>query len=414
MLLFPTGEKYLRMRIKIVSDVQRGRMNSAFLVFKIALLIFLLVPVWSCKKDVIPDPLEHVLYHSEADAIRTVMEKPDAYEVQIIFTEIDRSDGGIKFINHHFRLNANNYFYPASTVKLPIAALALERIAEMDLMDLDTRFYVEGDSLETTMAREVIKVFALSDNEASNRMIELMGQDYINERLTLLNAGPVRIAHRLSVPDADDVTTRPVIVYINDSTTTSISPTVNQEPKPLNINGLRKGKAFMDDEMLIKEPFDFSLKNYYPLETQHEVMKRIIFPDLFEEPEKFKMDERAREHLLTAMWSPPRLQGYNADEYCDSYGKFFIYGDKETQIPDHLRIYNKVGYAYGTLTDCAYILDTESDVEFLLSATILVNSDGVFNDDQYEYDEIGIPFLASLGRELYHLKLKQKKASWKL
>jgi hypothetical protein len=53
------------------------------------------------------------------------------------------------------------------------------------------------------------------------------------------------------------------------------------------------------------------------------------------------------------------------------------------------------------LTETAYIGDSKAGIGFLLSATILVNANGVFNDDQYEYEPIGIPFLAQLGRELY-------------
>ena len=64
---------------------------------------------------------------------------------------------------------------------------------------------------------------------------------------------------------------------------------------------------------------------------------------------------------------------------------------------DTVRIYNKVGYAYGTLTDIAYIVDRVHAVEFLLSATILVNENQIFNDNNYEYDEKGIPFLGALG-----------------
>ena len=78
-------------------------------------------------------------------------------------------------------------------------------------------------------------------------------------------------------------------------------------------------------------------------------------------------------------------------------------------MPDHVSIYNKVGYAYGTLTDCAYIHDEKNKVEFMVTATILVNKDGIFNDNVYEYDEVGIPFLAQLGRELYHYELNRKR-----
>lgn len=75
---------------------------------------------------------------------------------------------------------------------------------------------------------------------------------------------------------------------------------------------------------------------------------------------------------------------------------------QKKDIPEHIEIYNKVGYAYGYLTDFAYIKDTQNNIEFILSATIHVNQNGIFNDDNYEYDTIGIPFLAELGRRIYN------------
>ena len=69
-------------------------------------------------------------------------------------------------------------------------------------------------------------------------------------------------------------------------------------------------------------------------------------------------------------------------------------------LPKHIEIYNKVGYAYGYLTDCAYIKNTKTNREFILTGTIHVNENQIFNDDTYEYESIGIPFLAELGRQL--------------
>jgi hypothetical protein len=84
-----------------------------------------------------------------------------------------------------------------------------------------------------------------------------------------------------------------------------------------------------------------------------------------------------------------------------------MFGDTKENIPANIKIYNKVGDAYGTLIDCAYIVDTENKVEFMVSATLLVNKDGIFNDDKYDYDAIGFPFLAELGRQLYAKNLKK-------
>jgi len=94
---------------------------------------------------------------------------------------------------------------------------------------------------------------------------------------------------------------------------------------------------------------------------------------------------------------------YDRTDYFDSYGKFLIYGDQKGAMRPEVRIYNKVGLAYGTATDVAYIRDDEG-VEFFLTATILSNANQIYNDDQYEYDQVGIPFLAALGRAIYNFE----------
>ena len=94
----------------------------------------------------------------------------------------------------------------------------------------------------------------------------------------------------------------------------------------------------------------------------------------------------------------------NRDKYWDSYSKFFIYGDKKGEMNDNIRISNKVGMAYGTLTDVAYVRDKINNIEFMLTATILVNDNHTFNDDIYEYESKGIPFLSALGRQVLNLE----------
>ena len=74
-----------------------------------------------------------------------------------------------------------------------------------------------------------------------------------------------------------------------------------------------------------------------------------------------------------------------------------------------LRIFNKVGDAYGYLTDIAYFADFHNNIEFILSATIYCNRDAVFNDDLYDYDSIGFPFMRDLGKAVYEHALKRVK-----
>ena len=336
------------------------------------------------------------------------MDSLEQYEVQIRYTKIDRRNDSLFFTDYDFQVDSDAYFYPASTVKFPIAVLALERLNETDTLNRNTKYYIEGDSLESTFAKDISQIFAVSDNGANNRLVELLGQDAINTNLKKKGIEKIRIAHRLGY-HTEDLTTKPLIIYLNDSTTSPTRTTTNTAPKPLEIQKTKKGIGFIEDDSLMRNPFDFSLKNYYPITSQHGVLKRVIFPEKFEVDERFNLSEDQHAFLLNAMHTLPRNTGYDNETFYDGYCKFFMYGDTKEAIPGHIKIYNKVGFAYGTLTDCAYINDSQNDVDFLLTATILVNKDGVFNDNIYEYDEIGIPFLAELGREIYRLEIQRKK-----
>ncbi len=377
-------------------------MKKTFLLFFSA---FLLV---NCTESTVAEnPLESALA-SENKNIKRVMDSVAYYEVQIRFTQIDRRNDSVLFTDYDFQVDKDNYFYPASTVKFPAAVLALEKLNAIDTLDRNTRFYVEGDSVETTFAKAISEIFAVSDNIANNRLVEFLGQDAMNAGLEKRGVQPVRIAHRLGY-HSDDVSTKPLIIYLNDSTTATFAGTINTSAKPLQLNRIKKGKGYVEEDSLIQEPFNFSLKNYYPIDAQHGLLKRVIFPEKFPENQRFGLSEEQREFLLSAMHTLPKNLGYDSEEYYDGYCKFFMYGDTKEDIPEHIKIYNKVGWAYGTLTDCAYIVDEKNNVEFMVTATILVNKNGIFNDDTYEFEEVGIPFLAELGREIYKQELNRKK-----
>ena len=61
------------------------------------------------------------------------------------------------------------------------------------------------------------------------------------------------------------------------------------------------------------------------------------------------------------------------------------------------------------LTDASYVVDFKNKVEYMLTATIYVNSDGILNDDKYDIDDIGTPFLYQLGQTIYQHELTRKR-----
>ncbi|MTH16749.1 serine hydrolase [Flavobacterium sp. LC2016-01] len=367
-------------------------------VFKKCIFFFVALLFFSCssKKNV----LEKVLA-SKDEKIKEVMKNPKQYELQIIYTQIIRNKEKITFKDFTYHLDASNYYYPASTIKLPIAILALEKLNTVANTSVNSTFTIEGSSEKLKFADEITKVFAVSDNVASSNLFEFTGFDYINQKMKEKGLAPFRITHRLSGSEPSNPLVKSVTLYKDDGIAEVFPSKLNEKSTELVLKKLKKGTGFMKDEKLVNEPFDFSKKNYYPLETLHNTLKRIVFPEAFNENERFKITDKEREFILFSMQNLPRNAGYDPKEYYDSYCKFFMFGDSKDQIPENIKIYNKIGQAYGTMTETAYIIDSENKVEFMVSATMLVNKDGVFNDNIYEYDSVSLPFFATLGRELY-------------
>lgn len=352
------------------------------------------------------NPLKQILKVNDG-VIHQVMQNSEEFEVQIIYSQIERSKKGtVTFKDYKYNVDAKQYFYPASTVKFPIAVMALEKLDAISHTSVNSTFSIGDEVNQWKFSEEISKLFAVSDNEASNHLFEFIGFDHLNNGMKSKGLSPFRITHRLSTENSGSRVIQPITLYKEDGTVLKFSSTQTKAFLPLKLKGIQKGKGYLEGEQIIQKPFDFSAKNYYPLETLHNTLKRIVFPEAFEEKERFKLSEKSREFILFSMQNLPRNAGYDPKEYFDGYCKFFMFGDTKEPIPDYIKIYNKVGEAYGTLTDCAYIVDSKNNIEFLVSATILVNKNKIFNDGIYEYDSIGFPFLAELGRQLYQ-KSKQ-------
>ena len=325
-----------------------------------------------------------------------------------------------------FQFNKNKYFYPASTAKLPVAILALQRIKELQAEGSDItkespfeiynpetdEVILMGDSTQengkATVAHMIKKIFLVSDNDAYNYLFEFLGRDYINEALQKRNIGPAHINHKFQ-SGADNKNTMALRFFTEEGFETIAAKTSAIDKHSFPLKKMIKGVGYTDDAgNLFNKPFDFSEKNYFSLESLNKMIKSIIFPESLPENERFDLTEADYAFLRYWMSRLPReskYPNYSDAEHYDSYVKFLMFGDDQSPIPENLRIYNKIGMAYGTLTDAAYFMDDQNNIEFMLSATILINENGIFNDGIYEYAEQGLPFLAELGRQVYQFEL---------
>lgn len=368
------------------------------------------------------------LLDSQPERFGTVMRDPAHHRLQIIYTQIDRDAvNRPTFRTFRYRVDPDEYFYPASTVKLPTAIVALEKLNDLGLhRDLAmltgraTDFQTAVTRDETapgglpSVAHYINKVFLVSDNDAYNRLYEFIGQQELNETLYVRGFTGARIIHRLELmlDPLQDQQTNPVR-FVDGDATLYEQDAVHSGQSFIGVRPELLGRGEFVDGEYLDRPKDFAVKNAVPLEELHDVLLRSLFPEAVDEERRFRLTGEDYRFLYRAMSSYPREGGIEAYEdterYPDGFAKFLLYGGKARSIPDNVRIFNKIGDAYGFLTDCAYVVDFENHVEFLLAATVYTNANGVFNDGNYEYDEIGLPFLRNLGRAIYEVELARER-----
>ena len=340
--------------------------------------------------------------------------------MQAIWTQIDRDAAGRpRFTEHRFRAGAE-YHYPASTVKLPVAVLALEKVNALAASGVRrdswmvTHPLLEGDTLvdrDSTAAsgrpsveHYIKRILLVSDNASFNHLFEFVGREAINARLHALGFADAEILHRLERPLPPSENARSNGVEFRDAT----GRVLHRQPAdtaPVHHPTRRDllGVGYLADGRLVNAPFDFSQRNRWTLEHAHRLTQWLLFPETQPADRRLRLtrEDYAFLRRYMGMWPAESADPVVAPPAWPAYVKFLVYGSRRDAEPDAgLRIYNKVGNAYGFLTDAAYVVDSLSGAEFLLSASIYVNADGILNDGRYEYEEVGLPFLAALGREV--------------
>ncbi len=264
-----------------------------------------------------------------------------------------------------------------------------------------------------SIAHYIKKVFMVSDNEANNRLYEFLGQEYLNNSLHKLGYEDAQIIHRLGIALSEEENRKTNPVKFLDANKKIIFEQLQQTSKLNYINRNDFfGKGFYKNDSIINEPFNFSTKNRLYLDDMNDMLLRVIFPEAYPASKRFNLTKDDYNFLLKYMSQMPTesiFPKYDTLEFYDAHCKFLMYGSEKGSIPKNIRIFNKVGDAYGFLTDIAYIVDFEKNIEFALSVTILANADGIFNDDKYDYETIGLPFMKNLGQAIYNYELKRER-----
>ncbi|MBS1919313.1 MAG: serine hydrolase [Bacteroidetes bacterium] len=375
------------------------------------------------------DFLKNILEKNKDSLFQQVLSHPDEYRLQIIYTQINRDKNNKPtFTNYYFNVDSLFFFNPASTVKLPLAALSLEKLNEMKLAGVNKFTSMQFDSAYPKQVKElhdstsesgypsiaqfIRKAFLISDNDAYNRMYQFVGQQTINRNLHSKGYSSTRITREFMGYTEDQNRHTNPINFINMNGTVIYHQPMQYNTDSFDFSHIIKiGKGHYDNhDSLINEPIDFTKVNNLPLKDLQQILQSILFPLSVPAMQRFNLakdDYAFLKQFLSQYPSETNYPKYDTSEYFDSYVKFFFRDSLHHSMPSNIRVFNKVGWAYGFMIDASYVADFKNKVEFMLSATIYANSDGILNDDKYDDETVSHPFLYSLGQTIYQYELKR-------
>ena len=351
------------------------------------------------------------------DFLKEIINEKEDYEIQILLTKIDQYNSKVDFQEYKYQLDDNKYFYPASTIKLPIVVLTLKKInelrskgSEITLKSKITLNYKDDyselvirDSI-TSFQNLIADVFLVSDNSASNILIDFIGYNYFNHEMENAGFDKTYLNHKFN-PDP----------YVNSTWQISdldnnIISSINDNQKIIKAdektNGLEKGERRYFKGEILDESLNFSEKNRSSITDMHNLIKYIFYPEIFDSTNTFNLNVEDYDFLrywMSRFTYEDIGEKFIGDEnFFETYNKFFIHGDEQSVSNEQIRVYNKIGQAYGTSIDNGLIKNYQDNVEFILTATIYTNKNKVINDNLYEYDDLAVPFLAKLSRAIYN------------
>jgi hypothetical protein len=314
-------------------------------------------------------------------------------------------------------------------VKLPAAILALEKLNNLHLKGINKYTIIQFDSSykgqkkaytdssskggKPTIAHYIKRAFLISENDPYNRLYQFLGQQTFNRELAAKGYKDVRITRQfMSFTSEQNRHTNPVrFVRKNGLLLYQQPPLYNTDTFDFSRKILLGKAHYNRNDSLIKTPFDFTEHNNISLLALQQILQAVLFPASVPPQQRFNLkkdDYRFLYRYLSQYPSETEYPKYDTSVFYDGYVKFFFRNETH-RMPEQIRVFNKVGWSYGFLTDVSYVVDFKNKVEYMLSATLYVNNDEVLNDGKYDYETIGYPILYKLGQIVYQYELKRSR-----
>ncbi len=355
---------------------------------------------------------------SRPDDFRAVLAARRQHRLQVLLAEPVAAEGGRVTLRRSRLGDARQYFYPASTVKLGAAVAALLELQRLsreqgEAITLDASWRAgprfAGDPEDPPWIRvadDLRAMLIVSDNPPYNRCFELLSQKGLNDTLWRAGLASARMWHRLSEARTieEHRVTRQFAIQHGD---TSLSIAAREAGAKLDNEGfdeLLVGTSHLRGEQRIEQPMSFAEKNAIALEDLQDLLAMVVRPDIDLGKRGFpELSVTSRAFLIEQLGAYPRESPspkYDEKQHPDAQCKFLLPGLRRVVRADSLRVYAKIGQAYGFAIENSYVENIATGRGFFVAAVIYVNADGCVGDDRYDYESVADPFFAVLGEVL--------------
>lgn len=332
-------------------------------------------------------------------------------QVQIAFTPLrkgrDLSRAPQTFT---WQLNPQRWFPATGLARLPIGVIAAESLYA-SRQDLSVAIELssapaggEWSSREPayeTVDRTLRRLYAGDDNAAYNRLYEFLGSDQLNLRLEALGYPGARLINHVGGKESPDpLTTRSGRLLSPATQTTLLSwPERQGRERRFPYSPGLVGSAWRNtDGVLVDKPRDITRSNFLPLNDAHEMLMALVDPRLVAPGKRWSLRPDQRQSVLQLLCTLPsesRDPVYYPNIRPNNAGHYFAFGDLLTL--EGLKFPGISGRGQGYLAESRYLRHIETGAECFLSAVVFCNDTAVLDDDPVQYENVGAPFLKSLG-----------------
>ena len=366
-----------------------------------------------------PSDLAEVL--SELPSFRALDAQREDVRLQIFITEVPNAEDVSTWRSAGYRVG-EEYLYPASAIKHLAAMAVFARHPELRPQDLVSIYEAPSPALtpeelasfqgrrarQQTLEEIVRDALITSGNDAYNRLVDIVGHQALNEWLRDAGLVTSKLRHRMFAfaPNAVQRMS-PRVEVRRDGRVLLRLPARRSafEFSALVPARAMVGDAYIDEDSgaRVDRAMDFSEKNDVPIADLHRAMMMFAFPAASAEALGLPVGARglglsaqARAFLIAVMSEHPQGRADRGFEVRADRYKPLLPGLRRVLPVERIDYVNKAGRAYGFHVESAWLRDRVTGRALVVTAGLYVNSDGVVNDNRYDYHR-SYAFFADLG-----------------